>query len=75
MASNLPTPSSNACPNNGSELSGSSRTRRGVGGRAENVAAEGRAMTIGTVCGNVSEARPIRRFRDPGCITMTFDPP
>ena len=32
-------------------------------------------MTMGTVCGNVSDARPIRRLREPGCMTITFDPP
>jgi hypothetical protein len=31
-------------------------------------------MTIGTVYGKVCDAKPIRRFREPMWITMTFDP-
>ena len=32
------------------------------------------AMTFGTVTGVTSDALPMRKYRDPGCITMTLDP-
>ena len=32
------------------------------------------AMTFGTVTGVTSDALPMRRYRDPGCMTMTLDP-
>lgn len=33
-----------------------------------------RAITLGTVTGVTSEARPIRSQREPGCMTITFEP-
>lgn len=32
------------------------------------------AMTFGTVTGVTSDALPMRKYRDPGCMTMTLDP-